>query len=211
MGCPERWSAVVLAAGVGQRMGGVAKPLIRRNGQPLITHLVRSLQAAGVDDIVVVQGTHGPRIAVALAEPAEQGGVNFVAMDAGQEQTASLHQGLLRVRPASTAVMVCLADQPLVDQAVVARLIAAFETRDAGKDMLVPWVDGTPGNPVVFSRTAVQALLALGPQASGKAWRLQHPDRVQRMLSTDPAYGVDLDTLADLAHPAVAALKLELP
>ena len=51
-----RIGAVLLAAGAGRRMGGVAKPLIRLQGVPLIRRQLVALSGAGVDEVVVVTG-----------------------------------------------------------------------------------------------------------------------------------------------------------
>ncbi len=51
-----RVGAVLLAAGEGRRMGGVAKPLIRLQGVPLISRQLVALSGAGVDEVVVVTG-----------------------------------------------------------------------------------------------------------------------------------------------------------
>ena len=46
-----RIGAVLLAAGEGRRMGGVAKPLIRLQGVPLISRQLVALSGAGVDAV----------------------------------------------------------------------------------------------------------------------------------------------------------------
>src|SRR5512132_2131099 len=51
-----RIGAVLLAAGEGRRMGGVAKSLIRLQGVPLICRQLVALSGAGVDEVVVVTG-----------------------------------------------------------------------------------------------------------------------------------------------------------
>ena len=51
-----RIGAVLLAAGEGARMGGVAKALIRLQGVPLIRRHLVALSGAGVDEVVVVTG-----------------------------------------------------------------------------------------------------------------------------------------------------------
>lgn len=49
--------AMILAAGLGKRMGSITdttpKPLLKLHGQPLIEHLLRSLAANGIDEIVM--------------------------------------------------------------------------------------------------------------------------------------------------------------
>ena len=51
-----RIGAVLLAAGEGLRMGGVAKALIRLQGVPLVTRHLVALSGAGVDEVVIVTG-----------------------------------------------------------------------------------------------------------------------------------------------------------
>ena len=65
--------AVVLAAGEGARMGGVAKSLIRLQGVPLINRQLIALSGAGVDEVVVVTGHGADQVEAALA--AGPGGV----------------------------------------------------------------------------------------------------------------------------------------
>jgi CTP:molybdopterin cytidylyltransferase MocA len=48
------WSAVLLAAGEGRRLGGVAKALIRIQGQTLLARQLALLHAAGAHQVVVV-------------------------------------------------------------------------------------------------------------------------------------------------------------
>jgi molybdenum cofactor cytidylyltransferase len=51
-----RVGAILLAAGEGKRMGGVAKALITLQGVPLINRQLIALSGAGVDEVVVVTG-----------------------------------------------------------------------------------------------------------------------------------------------------------
>lgn len=55
--------ALVLAAGAGQRLGGVPKCLIRLGGQTLLQRLLDALAEAGVNDVRLVLGHHAAAIA----------------------------------------------------------------------------------------------------------------------------------------------------
>ena len=60
--------AVVLAAGLGTRMGGrVPKVLLEAGGQRLIDHGLATLRQAGITRIVMVQGPESPRPSEVLA------------------------------------------------------------------------------------------------------------------------------------------------
>src|SRR5690606_13568610 len=62
--------AVILAAGAGSRLGGVAKALLaRRDGSTFLASVVASARAAGLADAVVVVGPpHGDAIAAHARE-----------------------------------------------------------------------------------------------------------------------------------------------
>ena len=64
--------AMILAAGLGTRMGALTrdlpKPLLAVGGEPLIVHRVRALVAAGFTDLVVNLAYLGEQIAAALGD-----------------------------------------------------------------------------------------------------------------------------------------------
>ena len=206
-------AALVLAAGNGARMGGVAKPLIRIDGQALVCRLVQSLQAAGIDRIVVVIGPHTRGVQQALSEGLAvlPPGLSFVAVKPDCDQMYSLQQGLKALTDLQAAVMVCLADQPLIDAHAVSALQFAFANRPAQADMVVPCVQGHPGNPVVLSAQLAREWLALPEQQIGKAWREAHPQRVYRWPTPLAQYTTDLDTPEDLQALRNAGLSVSLP
>lgn len=63
-------AAVVLAAGLGKRMGvPTPKVLLHAAGRPLLAHVLATLREAGVPRIVVVEGPASPRPSDAFAAP----------------------------------------------------------------------------------------------------------------------------------------------
>lgn len=59
--------AAILAAGLGQRMGGRPKAALQVGGVSLLERLVSALRGAGVDDTAVVLGPY-PQTLVPLAQ-----------------------------------------------------------------------------------------------------------------------------------------------
>lgn len=213
MPAPEPLAALVLAAGNGVRMGGVAKPLIRIGGQAIVCRLVQSLQTAGIERIVVVIGPHTQGVQQALNEglAALPSDLSFVPVKPGSDQMHSLQQGLKALADLQAGVMVCLADQPLIDPQAVSALQAAFVRRPAQADMVLPCVQGRPGNPVVLSAQLVREWLALPEQQIGKAWRKTHAQRVYSWPTPLTQYTTDLDTPEDLQALRSAGLSVSLP
>lgn len=212
MKSPETLAAVVLAAGAGSRMGGVAKPLIRIGGKTIVEHLVRSLQKAGIEHIVVVISPHTQRVQQTLTETLGQSasGLTFIEVCAGRDQMHSLHQGLRHLGHVCDGVMVCLADQPWLDAQAIAELHMAFIDRSPHTDMVVPCVNGQPGNPVVLSSPLVRAWLPLDERHIGKVWRDAYPQRVHHWITSLDAFITDLDTQEDLKALSDWGLELSL-
>ncbi|MEY3117185.1 MAG: Nicotine blue oxidoreductase [Pseudomonadota bacterium] len=221
--CPRlRIVAVVLAAGTASRMGGRPKCLLQRDGQTLLNRLLTALEDAGIDETVLVLGHKADIIQASLGSraPASLRGPHRPAMHIHQlmnpqptdGQNSSLHLGLAKAQSLQAQwLMVALADQPLLDAADLQALIAAVKAGPADTQMLQPWVDNQPGNPVMLSQKVMSDLLAHSQGASfadgtsskdlpgGKEWRQRHPQQVHQWMTSNPHYKVDMDTPEDIA------------
>lgn len=196
-----RIGAVLLAAGEGRRMGRVAKPLIRLQGVPLISRQLVALSGAGVDEVVVVTGYARRAIEDELR--------SFVVTLAHNEafaggQQSSVRVGLAALSGPFDAVIVALADQPLIGEQDIVDLIGAFKKRgDAA--MVVPRVaadggEALPGNPVIFDAALREEWLAGSADLACRNWRRRHPERVRWFDTTNRRYRIDIDTPEDLAQ-----------
>ena len=203
-----RIGAVLLAAGEGKRMGGVAKSLIRLQGVPLISRQLIALSGAGVDDVVVVTGHQRDAVEaqvqsfpVSLAHNA----------DYSLGQQSSVRVGLAALRGHFDAVFIMLADQPLIGAADLTELIAAFKKRPAGH-LLVPVIDGQRGNPILLDDIAKADILASGVNLGCRHLIENQPELVHVHASSNQRFVTDLDTLEDLQRLAErTGWKLELP
>jgi CTP:molybdopterin cytidylyltransferase MocA len=193
--------AVLLAAGGGTRIGRRPKALLELDGEPLIRRQLRALAGAGVDDIVVVLGHHA-----ALIEPVLQAlsarWVHNPQPDDGPVSSQRLGLAALAQRNAGPpdAVIVALADQPMVDGPDITALLAAWQGRPAGAAVVYPEVAGQRGNPVIFSDTVRQQILAGGAGFGCRQWQAAHPAAVAPFVTDNQHYRVDIDTEADLAR-----------
>lgn len=186
---------ILLAAGAGERMGHRPKSLLELGGVPLIRRQIIALSGAGVDELVVVLGHHGERIAQAIQEfPVTV--VHNPEPAAGQ--VSSLRVGLRALSPRIDTVLVALADQPLINAQDINDLIGAYKKRPAGTQVVQPEVDGQPGNPVMFSGEVREQILAGEARVGCKQWQAAHPEQVHRWVSTNQRYRTDVDTLEDI-------------
>ncbi len=192
---PTQVGAVVLAAGSASRMGGRPKCLLELDGVSLLRRQCQALSGAGVQEPIVVLGHYAQRIRHSAPELPVQWLTN-PDPDAGQE--SSLRLGLQALAPDVKAVLVLLADQPLIDAQDIQDLIAAYDQRPAPTQLVRPVVEDLPGNPVMFSRAVAQAILAGPTTMGGRQWQQQNPQQVHRWHSANGHYRADVDSPEDL-------------
>ena len=192
-----RVGAMVLAAGAGLRMGYRPKCLLQLNGRSLIDRQLEAVVQAGLASVLVVLGHHAERIQQEAA--LQQWGVRWVVNpDPDVGHVSSLHTGLQALPPDLDAVMVLLADQPMVDVTAIHALMHAYATRPEGTQMVQPTVQNLPGNPVVFSSAVVLQILAGGIQMGARQWQQLHPEKTYRWKTPDARYRLDVDSEQDL-------------
>jgi CTP:molybdopterin cytidylyltransferase MocA len=188
-------AGVLLAAGEGSRFGR-PKALVELNGQTLAERGVGLLRAGGADPILVVTG----------AAPVELDGTNTIYNPAWRTgMGSSLRAALQALIDASTdvgAVVVALADQPLVGAEAVARLIAAYR---GGATVAVAAYDGQARNPVLLAREHWAEVIATATGDQGARTFLRaRPDLVALVECGDTGRPDDIDTPEDLARITAA-------
>ena len=187
--------AVLLAAGRGERMGHRPKSLLELGGVPLIRRQLIALSGAGVDELVVVLGHYHEQI-----EPLVQDFPVTIVRNETPEagQVSSLRLGLAALGARIDAVVVALADQPLIGTQDIQELIGAFKKRPEGTDVVQPSVEGEPGNPVIFTSTVREQILAGEARIGCRHWQADNPQRVHRWATPNVRYRTDVDTPEDL-------------
>ena len=113
------------------------------------------------------------------------------------DPASSLHLGLRTLDGDVHAVMVLLADQPLINAADIGAVLDAFQRRPPGAQVLLPMVHGVPGHPVVFD-AAVRADLLAGTGTGLRQWCAAHPQATLPRLVDNPHHTRDLDTPEDV-------------
>jgi molybdenum cofactor cytidylyltransferase len=185
---PQTVGAVVLAAGRASRMGGPHKLLEPWRGAPLVAHVIDALATAGLPPPVVVLGHEATAVRRALAGRA----VQFVAAADWQDGMGrSLAAGIAAVPAHWDAALVCLADMPRIEPALITALAAA-----AG-EVVLPEFQGRRGHPVRWPRAAFPQLLALTGDVGGRA--VMAAFAVTALPAPSDACLDDIDTPAALA------------
>ena len=202
-----RTSAVLLAAGSGSRMGLKPKSLLELNGEPLIRRSARQLLDAGVTQLVVVLGHY----AADIEAPLDGLPVHKVYNpDPDQGLVSSQRLGLQALSDNTDTVIMSLADQPLVTTQDIQTLLHAFAP--STHDMLFPFVNGQPGNPVLLSARARLEILAGESQFGCKEWRQSHAAQTLKLPTENLHFVTDLDRPEDIADfEKKHGMKLQWP
>lgn len=160
------FSGIIVAAGSGSRAGG-DKQWRALGGKPVLRWSAEALLNAGADELVVVVAPGAEdRAAVTLA-----GLSNWRTVTGGDMRAASVRAGLaaLTCGP-DQPVLIHDAARPLLDRAVIDRLIAALAHADGA----------LPALPVADSlRRGENGLMAGGVERDG-LWRAQTPQAFRR-------------------------------
>jgi CTP:molybdopterin cytidylyltransferase MocA len=178
---------LVLAAGAATRFGA-QKQLAELDGVPLLEHSLRTMTAAPVGRVVVVLGSSGDEIAVAV----DLHGADPILCRRWEEgQSASLACGLAELADCE-AVVVTLGDQPRVSPDAIRRVIAAR----SGAAAVRATYGGNPGHPVLLERELFGPLRNVSGDKGARNLLLSVP--VLDVACDDLGGGEDVDTRAEL-------------
>ena len=200
--------AVLLAAGEGRRMGGVAKPLIRLQGVPLISRKLVALSGAGVDEVVIVTGYASGEV----EQQVQSFPVTLVHNPSHAEgQEGSVRLGLAALSGEFDAAFVLLSDQPLIAADDLIELIGAFKKRAAGH-VVVPFVNGQRGNPILLDEVALAEIQMSETNLACRHLIDNNPELVHVHETGNTHFITDLDTPGDLQVLAErTGWRLEMP
>lgn len=189
---------VIVAAGAGRRLGGVAKALLPAEGEAatFLAAIAATAAGAGAGRAVVVIGPpHGDRVAV----EARRLGLELAHNpdpDRGMSSSVAIgfEHALGRFADAAAALLWPV-DHARVAPVTVARLVAEA---DADR-VVIPTLRGRGGHPTAFGRALWPELAGCASLPRGARSVLdQHAGRVVRIEVDDQGVTADVDRAADL-------------
>lgn len=198
-------SVVLLAAGAGNRMGGVPKCLIERDGVPLLRSLLQSVSDLRPAHTVLVLGHHADAIGHALQTWPPNVRPTVVRNPLpGESPASSLRLGLRTLLESSAAphcAMVLLADMPLLTTDDLHGALCAFAARTAHQRILWPVHGKDLGHPVLLEVGLAREWLAQH-ELGLRAWAQQNAAQVATWHPGHARCTTDMDTPEDLARLA---------
>lgn len=185
----RRVTAVVLAAGQGARMGKV-KQLLPWGERTILGETLHQVGESLATKTLVVTGHAAGRVG-AVSRRTGADTVHNPGYARG-EMLSSLQTAVRHLPDAVAAVLVMLADQPLVETAVLDQLLITYWQEDAG--IVAPVYEGRRGNPVLIDRRHFAELLALPVGAAPRHLLRRHRNQIRRVPVETAAVVQDIDT-----------------
>ncbi|GII61351.1 pyrophosphorylase [Sphaerisporangium krabiense] len=183
----RRTVGVVLAGGVGQRMGhGTPKQLLRLAGRTIIEHTLAVFEAAPEIDEIVVLMT--PGFTAEVEDLVARRGFRKVAavVEGGATRTESTWRALRALGPGECDVLLHDAVRPLVEPRVIAGCAEALRTRPA----------------IVAAIPSSDTIMVVGPGEGGEVVE-EIPDRA-RLRRVQTPQGFRLSLIRDAYERAFA-------
>jgi molybdenum cofactor cytidylyltransferase len=186
-------SALLLAAGKGERMGEV-KQLLSLGEKRMVEASLANLQGSRCDEIIVVIGFAAEEIRP-LVEGKERVKI-VINPQFAEGMNTSIHQGLQALNPRATGILIALADQPFIPSEVIDKLIEGFQTGVQG--IVLPVYEGKRGHPVILDRKKYEEeLLELHGDVGGKEIVGKHPEDVLEVAVASKGVVIDIDAPED--------------
>jgi molybdenum cofactor cytidylyltransferase len=186
----ESLFTVVLAAGKSSRFGSL-KQLQEYAGNSLVGRAVRLAEETCGPRSILVAGKDWKEVAASCA-PLR----GFMVVNSEYEDgiASSISCGVRAVSSIADAVLLMLADQPLITQEHLQDLVGNW--RDSPDSIVASAYAGTSGPPVIFPRRYFAQLMALEGDQGARSIIKSSPDRV-RLISFEAA-ALDVDRPEDL-------------
>jgi molybdenum cofactor cytidylyltransferase len=188
----RRITAIVLAAGLSTRMGR-PKQLLPWGDTTVLGQTIDNLQRSHINEVVVVSGYQTQQVASVASQLGVQTFFNELYASGG---LISSVQTALRLLPDNReAILVMLADQPMVETETIDRLVKAWSENKG--ELLAPVIKGRRGNPVLIGRRYFAELLSLPAGSAPRELINRHSEQLKLVEVESDSILRDLDEIED--------------
>lgn len=192
-------AVIILAAGRGSRFdpsGRAAKVVAPLHGVPLVRTVAITALASRAISVMAVTGPAHAEVAAALDGLPVQI-VHNTGFATGL--ASSLQAGLRQLTADIDAILVMLADMPLVQASTLEHLMLRFERAPDAIDAVAPIHDGRRGNPILIGRRLFARIKRQTGDVGARRLLSMPGVVIEHCEVADPGVTIDIDTLADLA------------
>lgn len=179
-------SAIVLAAGKSTRMGQ-QKMMMPWGETTVLGQVIETLKRANVDDIIVVTNSTVAETISNLKSP--------ITLNNSGEMLSSIQTGLQAQKPSAEAALICLGDQPQVQERCVRSVCETFKS--SGANLVVPSYQMRRGHPWLVARPLWDEILHMREPETMRDFLNAHHADIHYIEMDTPSILQDLDTPED--------------
>ena len=183
---------IILAAGKASRMGK-PKQLLTYQGISLISHAVKIALNSICKPVVVVLGAYAEQIKPQI----DKFPIQIVENPHWQTgMSSSIRAGITAIKESNSkldAVIIALADQPLINSAVFNQLIQSYQQTE--NIIIASAYDDIVGVPALFNQSLFSELMQLQGDKGAKYLMRKYQNEV--LTIKIPEAGIDIDTPDD--------------
>ena len=183
---------IILAAGKASRMGK-AKQLLTYQGSSLISHAVKIGLNSTCKPVIVVLGAYAEQIKPEI----DKLPVKIVENPHWKTgMSSSIRAGIAAIKesnPNLDAVIIALADQPLINETAFDRLIQSYQ--ETQNIIIASAYDDIVGVPALFKHSLFSELINLEGDKGAKALMRKYQDEM--LTVSIPEAAIDIDTPDD--------------
>lgn len=185
-------SAIILAAGQSKRMGR-SKMILPWGNTTVLGKVIETIKQAGVGDILVVTGGERAQVETIVAKYKVRmiRNENFES----EEMITSIQLGLREQHAESVAALICLGDQPQVEESSVRSICEAFQKKNSS--IIVPSYQNRRGHPWLIARELWNEVLGMRAPESMRDFLHKHNKDILYVEHKSPNILQDLDTPED--------------
>lgn len=153
----------------------------------VLGRVIQVLRSADVDDIVIVTNSTLAKQIAHYQLP--------VTINNGGEMLASIQAGLRALKPSWQGALICLGDQPQVEEGSVRSVSEAF--LKTGPSLVVPSYQMRRGHPWLVKRTLWDEILSMQSGSSMREFLNAHASEIEYVNLDTPTILQDVDTPED--------------
>ena len=181
-------SAIILAAGSSKRMKLGNKLLLEKENTTIIENTLKNIKASKVNEIIVVLGKE----VATFKKKINDNNIKYVTNhDYKSGISSSIKKGVKNINKKSTALIICLADMPLIKTSTYNQIITSFY-KNKNKN-IIPFFKKHKGNPVLFDKLYFNRLMKLNGDKGAKFLIKKNPTDFFHLAVLDKNILIDID------------------
>jgi len=154
--------------------------------------VIQTIHTSGIENVLVITGGARKQVEILVGDSAR---TCFNSDFHQGEMLSSLQLGLLNIKAEAEAILVCLGDQPQIQERTVRDVCKAHHENPS--KIIVPSYQSRRGHPWLVSQNYWDEILMMKPPFTMRDFLTKHQQEIYYLSVNTPSIVEDLDTKQD--------------